>query len=294
MKITLLGTGTPTPSLRRMGAGYLVETGGDVILFDLGSGAYHRMLEAGYPPTRISHVFFSHLHYDHCVDYARLLLTRWDQGAGKIPELRVHGPEFMARMTELLFSPDGAFGPDLAARTEHPMSQEIYEARGGVPPRSKPAPEVTELRSGDTVAAGDWKVRAISVPHAQPQLACLAYRLETPAGSFVYSGDTAPNRGLVELAQGCDVLVHMCHYITGTEIGPALSKGTTGHLEAARTAADAGVKTLVLSHITEQMDVPGVPERLIREIGEIFTGHIIWGEDGMQITPGDPLPRKLE
>ncbi len=47
MRIRLLGTGTPTPSLRRMGSSYMVETGGDTILFDLGPGACHRMLEAG-------------------------------------------------------------------------------------------------------------------------------------------------------------------------------------------------------------------------------------------------------
>ena len=34
MKITLLGTGTPTPSLKRMSSGYMVEVGDDIILFD--------------------------------------------------------------------------------------------------------------------------------------------------------------------------------------------------------------------------------------------------------------------
>ena len=63
MRIRLLGTGTPTPSLRRMGSSYLVESGGDVILFDHGSGAYHRLLESGIRPTQVSHLFFSHLHF---------------------------------------------------------------------------------------------------------------------------------------------------------------------------------------------------------------------------------------
>ena len=88
MKITLLGTGTPTPSLRRMSSGYMVELDGEVILFDHGPGAYHRMMEAGTAATGVDHVFFTHLHYDHCLDYARLLLTRWDQGAGKLRNSR--------------------------------------------------------------------------------------------------------------------------------------------------------------------------------------------------------------
>lgn len=40
-----------------------------------------------------------------------------------------------------------------------------------------------------------------------------------------------------------------------------------GHLELARLGRDADVRNLVASHISEQMDVPGVRERLIREIG---------------------------
>ncbi len=294
MRIRLLGTGTPTPSLRRMGSSYLVESGGDVILFDHGSGAYHRLLEAGIRPTQVSHLFFSHLHYDHCVDYARLLLTRWDQGAGGIPELKVYGPPFVQRMTELLFSPQGAFGPDLTARIENRMSQEIFEARGGVLPRQWPAPLVQELRSGAVVKEHGWKVTAASVPHAQPQLVCLAYRLDTPQGSFAYSGDAAPSPAMVKLAQGCDVLVHMTHYISGTELGPALAAGTSGHLEVARIGQEAGVRNLVVSHITEQMDVPGVTERLIREMAEIYTGNLFWGEDLMEIPIGEPAPNKLE
>ena len=100
MRIRLLGTGTPTPSLKRMSAGYLVETGDRKVLFDFGPGAYHRMLEAGIRPVEITDIFFTHLHYDHCLDYVRLLMTRWDQGAGRIPELRVYGPAYTARMTE--------------------------------------------------------------------------------------------------------------------------------------------------------------------------------------------------
>lgn len=294
MRITLLGTGTPTPSLRRMSSSYLVRTGEAVILFDHGSGAYHRLLEAGVRPTEVTHVFFSHLHYDHCVDYARLLLTHWDQGAGKVPELKVYGPPGTRRMTELLFSPDGVWGPDLTARIEHPMSQEIYAARGGELPRPWPAPVVTELRSGDTVAEDGWRLSCVSVPHAQPQLVCLAYRLDAGEGSFAYSGDAAPSPALAKLARGADVLVHMTHYISGTELGPALAQGTSGHREVAGIGQEAGVKNLVVSHITEQMDVPGVPERLMREMSEVYTGNLFWGEDLMEIPLGDPLPRKLD
>jgi len=45
MRLRLLGTGTPTPSLKRMCSGYVVEIGDDVLVFDHGFGVHHRLLE---------------------------------------------------------------------------------------------------------------------------------------------------------------------------------------------------------------------------------------------------------
>jgi ribonuclease Z len=294
VRIRLLGTGTPTPSLRRMSSGYLVETASRKILFDFGPGAYHRLLEAGVKPVQITDVFFTHLHYDHCLDYVRLVMTRWDQGAGRIPELNVYGPSHTARLTELIVGEDGIFGPDLAARTELPMSQAVYVARGGTLPRAKPRPVVKELKNGDSVAGEGFTVRARSVIHAQPILECFGYRLEAEGASFAYSGDAGPCKAMEELARNADVMVHMCHFISGTALNAEFEKRNGGHLEVARLAQAAGVRNLVASHITEQMDVPGVRERLIREMAEIYRGNLFFGEDLMEIPLGAPGPRKLD
>ena len=53
------------------------------------------------------------------------------------------------------------------------------------------------------------------------------------------------------------------------------------------------MRNLVVSHITTQMDVPGVSERVIKEIGEIFTGNLFWGRDLMEIPVEGPTPAKL-
>jgi ribonuclease BN (tRNA processing enzyme) len=292
MKIRLLGTGTPTPSLRRMSSGYLVETGSRKILFDFGPGAYHRLLEAGVKPVEITDVFFTHLHYDHCLDYVRLVMTRWDQGAGRIPELNVYGPAHTAKMTDLIVN--GVFAPDLEARTELPMSQAVYVARGGTLPRAKPHPVVRELKSGDVVWTDHFVVKVHSVIHAQPILECFGYRLEAEGKSFAYSGDAGPCKAMEDLARDADVMVHMCHFISGTALNAEFEKRNGGHLEVARLAQAAGVRNLVASHITEQMDVPGVRERLIREMSEIFKGNLFFGEDLMEIPVGAPGPRKLD
>lgn len=294
MKITLLGTGNPAPSLKRMGPGYMVSVGKDVIIFDHGPGSHHRLLETGTRATDVTHAFFTHLHYDHFVDFPRLLLTRWDHGAGQIPELKVYGPRPIKDLTDKLIGPEGVFGPDIEARTKWEASLYVYHARGGKDPRLPPAPEVREIGKGDMIETDHWRVRAVEVPHAQPYLTCLALRLDTDAGSMVYTGDSGPSKALEKLAEGCDVLIHMCSHISGSVDDDATRIGTSGHLEAARTAAAAGARRLVASHIYNQFDRPGIRERTIAEMARIYGGVIVFGEDLMELSadpeaPGDFL-----
>lgn len=293
MRIRLLGTGTPTPSLRRMSSGYVVEIGDDVIVIDHGFGAHHRLLELGIPATRVTHLFFSHLHYDHCGDYARMVLTRWDQGAGQVGDLKVYGPAPLARMTEQLFSPDGVYGPDLTARTHHDCSLGIYEARGGALPRNWPHPTLTEITTGDVIEGKGWTLKVGRSEHFTPYLESLAFRLETPEGTLVYSGDSGPTPPMRAFAEGADVLIHMCHYRTGTQLNDGFADSCMGHLELARLAADANVRSLVTTHITEQFDLPGARERVIAEMGAIYGGNLFFGEDLMEIPITGPSLEKL-
>jgi ribonuclease Z len=294
MRLRLLGTGTPTPSLKRAGAGYLVEVGDRKILFDLGPGAYHRLLEARVKPTEITDLFITHLHYDHWLDYIRLLMTRWDQGAGLIPELNIYGPAYTARMTELLVGDDGVFDRDLASRTQLRSSQDVFVARGGKLPRRRPRPVVREIKDSDHIEFDGFTVSVRSVLHAQPILDCYGYRVDAGGRSFVYSGDTGPCKSMEELAADCDVLVHMCHFISGTELSAEFRERNMGHLDLARLGAAARVRNLVVSHVTEQMDIPGVRERIIRDMSAIYTGNLFFGEDLMEIPVGPPVPAKLD
>jgi ribonuclease Z len=294
MKIKLLGTGTPTPSLTRMGSSHLIQIGDDVILLDHGPGAHHRLLQAGIKATEVTHIAFSHLHYDHCIDYVRLVLTRWDQGAGQIPELKVFGPPPIDDMTKKLFGHDGAFATDINARVNNPSSIYIFEQRGGIPPRCWPLPEVTEMSSGNVIDNGTWQLQSIGVPHAQPQLNSLGFRIDSDEGSVVYSGDSGPSNALARLGEGCDVMIHMCNNLSGSIKLKEHNIGGSGHLEAANIASKAGVKILVLTHMYGQIDIPGIRERIVKEISEIYDGIIIMGEDLMDIPLTPPSLAKFQ
>lgn len=294
MQITVLGSGTPTPSLQRMSSGYRLKIGDETIILDCGPGTYHRMMEAGSSVTDVSTILISHLHYDHCLDYQRFVLTHWDQSGSRPSDLKVHGPAPLERITRQLFSPDGVWGPDLTARTEHKMSLDIHAQRGGSLPRPWPSPQVSEIAAGRTIDCGAWTATPFEVRHAQPYLDCYGYRIRSDAGDLVYFGDTGPFDGLAEHAKGADVLISMCHYLSGTQLSETYATSCMGHCELAETAARAGVRNVVVTHITKQFDRPGIRERVVSDMAKIFGGNIFFSHDLMDIPIGNPNPMILD
>ena len=74
----------------------------------------------------------------------------------------------------------------------------------------------------------------------QPYLTCYGYKLIAEEGTVVYSGDTRPCKRLEEEAQDCDVLIHMCQFISGT-VKESSTSASTGHRELAELARRANV-----------------------------------------------------
>lgn len=277
MKVTLLGTGSPESYARRASSGYLVDIAGDVLQFDCGGGSVSRLLEAGRKPNEISRLFLSHLHSDHMMDYARLVHASWDEGGA----LEVFGPAPIAQITDRLFGPKGAFETNLRARTEFEPSKEIWLERGGTLPRAWPEPTVEEILPGFSMRGDGWQLRSVEVPHAQPFLDCLGYRIDADGKAVVYSGDSGTSDALTKLATGADILIHMCFNLSQEVRGPDWLKGSSGHLEVAHTAEEASVGKVVLTHLRPHMDAPGVHLRLVKEMSEIYCGEIVIGEDLM-------------
>jgi ribonuclease Z len=128
-------------------------------------------------------------------------------------------------------------------------------------------------------AERDWRVSAAPAEHVQPYLDSLAYRLDSPEGSVVFTGDTQPCPSVVDLARGADVLVCMCWddqeimNANGENVGQC---GTTG---AAQMAQEAGVKKLVLSHIGPHLATPGPLEKGIGDVRRTFSGEILFAEE---------------
>jgi ribonuclease BN (tRNA processing enzyme) len=211
-RLHILGAGTPTPTADRFGTSYVLDLGGGrLAMFDCGPAATHKLVKAGLWPTKVDHLFFTHHHFDHDVDYPCFLLCRWDQSIGRENRLQVFGPTLTERITERLIGERGAFTHDWQARVGHPLSQRVYRNRGGtVLPRPGPSVEAKDVDPSFVFTGSDWEVRAAPAEHVQPFLDSLAYRVETPTGSIVFTGDTQPCQSVIDLARGADALVCMC------------------------------------------------------------------------------------
>ena len=270
MKLTILGSGSPEAYARRASSGYLLEIGDDRILFDCGGGVVDNLLRSGRLPKDITHLFFTHYHTDHMMDYARLVHAAWDEGA---PPLKVYGPPPLIEMTERFFGKEGALSNDLRARTELAQTQQVWVARGGTLPRPWPAPETTEIGPDAELDFGDWTIKACPTTHAEPILTCYAYRVEHGGKSFVYSGDTGINDHVTALCQDADFLLHWCYRGSGEELHPALLDYCPDPAEIATMAKSAGVKRLMLTHFRIHMDTDGTHTKAHADLRDIFGEH---------------------
>ena len=134
-------------------------------------------------------------------------------------------------------------------------------------------------------------IKAVGVNHGP--VPALAFRIEYKGKSIVYSGDTssrstkmddtalANGGNMVEISEGADLLIYDTALSTDTPPGPSFGIFYALHTTPSRigeVANAAGVKKLVLSHITPQTEnkIPQV-RKLIRAQG--YTGKIKAAKD---------------
>ena len=278
-RVHILGAGTPTPTPERFGSAYVVDTGDDLVMFDCGPAATHKLVKSGLFPTQIDHLFFTHHHFDHDADYPCFLLCRWDQSIGQEELLKVRGPALTERITEGLIGEDGVFAHDWKARVNAPTSQTVFENRGGVLPRPAPVVDAADIEAGDVFETDRWRVRSAYAQHVQPFLDSLAYRIESDAGDIVITGDTEPCESVVNLARGARALLSMCWDHQETMDADGEKNGQCGTIGAARMAAEAQVEKLVLVHRGPSLESEESAARALADVSAIFDGEIVLADE---------------
>jgi len=280
--LLIVGCGTPSPTPERFGSCLVLTAGGERLMFDCGPAATHKLVKSGTAPSEIEHLFFTHHHYDHNADTPCFLLCRWDHERPGVPPLKVYGPAPTAAFTAKLIGPAGAFADDWRARVEHPASRAVYAGRGGRLPRPAPAFEVREIAPGAAVATRRCRVSAGHAVHLQPLLDCLCYRIEWEGGALVVTGDAGRNPGLEAFAAGADTLV-VNVWDHQANMSETLLSGFCGTLDSAELARAAGALRLIVAHQGPRLARPGDRERAVADMAAVFSGEIVFGEEGMEI-----------
>lgn len=278
-QIVMLGTGTPIPDPDRGGQAIAIVVDSVAYLFDAGTGVVRRASEAGrrgvrafaprvpngQPSPRFDRLFLTHLHSDHTLGLADAVFTPWIQG--RVPPLDIYGPPGTRGLVQGILDGNRL---DIMER---------LGASGG------PSPEgwksvVHEIGEGEVFRDARLTVRAFAVPHADWTHA-FGYRIETPDGAIVISGDARPSPVIARQCNGCAVLVHEVYSDSGFATIPPVRQ--TYHANAHTSATQLGdiasaarPGLLILNH---QLFFGASDERLLAEVRSRFTGRVLSAKD---------------
>lgn len=286
--VVICGSGAPLLDLERAGPCTAVIAGGKMYLVDVGPGATERALQYRLPLADLDGILLTHFHSDHIAEVGEAMTQSWI--AGRALPLDVYGPD---GVSDVVAGFAKAYARDQVYRTEH--HSEAFMPKAGAQMRAHavmPGPE----QDAKVFERNGLKVFAIQVDHT-PVAPAVGYRFEYAGRTIVISGDTDVSSNLGRAANGADLLVH-----------EALSKDLVGRMsaglaerklarmsrlasdvldyhtspqEALTLAREAGVATLVLTHLVPP--VPGMMARRIflRDLGDRGDTEVVLGADGL-------------
>jgi len=297
LSLTFLGTGAACPSIDRNVSAIALQREGETLLFDCGEGTQRQMMRYG-ASFSFREIFFTHFHGDHVLGVTGLLRTMGLMD--RTEPVTLYGPKGAERILGGVIS----MGIE---RNKFPV--EIVEVRPGDTLSRKDYDLVTfeTIHRADTIG---WalaeherlgrfdpdKARDLGIPEG-PLWGRIhkgeAVTLEDgrvvhpeqlvgptrPGRTVVYSGDTRPCDGVRAVSHGADLLIHEATF-SSEEAARAVETGHSTAREAAEIAKAAGVRQLVLTHISPRYSREA-PE-LLAEAQAVFPDTTI-ARDGMTI-----------
>lgn len=272
IEVTLLGTGSPLPSVDRAGPSTLVRAAGQTFLFDAGRGVGLRLAATGALPPALTAVVLTHLHSDHITDLNDVVTGRWIMSPVPNP-LPILGPPGTEQVVDGILA---MLGPDIGYRIGH--HEDLTEG---------PQLLVREVGPGVVWDEGGVRIVAAATDH-RPVEPTLGFRVEHAGRSVVIGGDGIPSAGLDELCAGTDAYVQTVLREDLVQAFPfqrfldVLDYHSTVQ-QAAQTAQRAGAARLVLTHQVPT-PVPGTEGEWSALAAEHFDGEVLWGEDLLTVS----------
>lgn len=298
LSLRLLGTSASRPTVERNVAAIAVEREGETLLFDCGEGTQRQMMRYGVS-FGLRDIFFTHMHADHILGIIGLVRTMALQG--RTEPLVLWGPKGSSRVlrrAEALGFDRPTFPVEIVEMASGtPLERNGYEIvpfdvdhRGASsvgfaiveatrkgrfnPDRARElgipeGPLWGQIHRGQAVTLEDGRT-------VQPSELVGPTR---PGRMIVITGDTRPCGATVDRAHGADLLVHEATF-GDEEAERARDTGHSTAREAALVARDAGVRRLVLTHISARYSRDAII--LEREARQVFAATTM-GKDGLEI-----------
>ncbi|HEY5220297.1 MAG TPA: ribonuclease Z [Gemmatimonadaceae bacterium] len=298
LTLGLLGTSASRPTVERNVASVVLVREGETIMFDCGEGTQRQMMRYGVS-FALRDIYFTHLHADHVIGVIGLLRTMALQG--RTEPMRLLGPpgggKQLKRAKE--FGVDRITFPVEIIEVE-PMQPVVYTGFSIIP---FPVDHGPAHSMGFALVEPERKgrfnpdrARELGVPegplwgqiHRGQAIALPDGRVIEPSElvgearsgrRVVITGDTRPCDATVEMSRDADLLLHEATF-ADEEAERAKETGHSTAREAADIAARAGVRKLVLTHLSARYSHD--PSDLAREAKEVFA-NVVVGRDGMEI-----------
>lgn len=318
LSVMVLGSGGPIATAAgRASASYLIFVDGKPkILMDAGGGAYQRLAASGTDVRDLDIVLLSHLHIDHMGDLSPIIKTMYFHSRqfhvpngtfppGRTAAVRIYGPS----ANGVTFPPVLAADVDTA---QYPATSEFVDGHydlnmglerymniftraisGGIfkYTTTDVSPNWMAYKPQTLIDEDGLVIKAVGVNHGP--VPALAFRIEYKGRSIVYSGDTSsrsttmsgealPNGGnMVAISEAADLLIYDTALAKDAPPNASFDIFYALHTTPSRigeVARMAGVRKLVLSHITPQTE-PEIPavQQLIRAQG--FEGDMSVARD---------------
>jgi ribonuclease Z len=288
-RVTLLGTGVPTPRPDRFGPSTLIEAGDEKLLIDAGRGATIRLFQIGVPIGQIDALLLTHYHSDHTAGIPDVWLTGWLQShfGGRTKPFRVIGPTGAKALMAHL---EQAYAPDIKIRIE----DEQLPAEGI-------AVEVEEFEKDGTIyERGGLKVIAFEVDHGAAIKPAYGYRIEYGGRAVVISGDTRCNDNVVKYGSGADLLIHEVAIVRPELASEPFIQRIMAHHTTAREAGSiferAKPKLAAFTHLVflaSERVPPASVDDLIAETRRTYAGPLAVGEDLMSLEIGETVRARV-
>lgn len=272
--LNILGCGSASPTLRHNPSSQVLDIRDNLHMIDCGEGTQLQIKKMKLKMSRLHNIYLSHLHGDHCLGLPGMLSTMALHEVGGTVTINTFadGARILGEILDY-FCRERSY--DLKFNIIDPHSTELVYEDNAIAVTSFPLyhrvpcvgyifrqkPHLRHLR-GDMARFYNIPLYMLSqikagADYVTPEgIVVENHRLTTdadPSVSYAYCSDTQFDLRVARAVEGVDVLYHEATY-ADRDAHKAAPRGHSTAAEAARIAAEAGVKLLILGHYSKSYD----------------------------------------